>query len=162
MMLWKWLVVGGSLLLIIRDLSLQPFTLSSLTSVSLYFSIADVSSPNLCFTPGFCKPTDWHRTHSNSNPISTHFRVWYASNISQIFIGPPYQQLPSRDETEIGAVLWWTAINGGYLSVLRLARNTTQKGAWSWEASIGHLIGYLIGHLIGYLIGHLLGCIIVL
>ena len=147
-------MVGGSLLLIIRDLSLQPFTLSSLTSVLLYFSITPQShaSPQASAN----QLTNIARTQQiQFPPIS-------ASDIHPIFLryllDPPYQRLPSRDETEIGAVLWWTAINGGYLSVLRLARNTTQKGAWSWEASIGHLIG----HLIGYLIGHLLGCIIVL
>ena len=158
------------MLLIIRDLSLQPFTLSSLTTVLLYFSIADVSSPNPCFTSGLLyysiAPQSPASPQASANPLTgiarTQTQIQFppisATDMHPIFLryllGPPYQRLPSRDETEIGAVLWWTAINGGYLSVLRLARNTTQKGAWSWEASIGHLIGYLIGHL--------LGCIIVL
>ena len=39
------------------------------------------------------------------------------------------------------AMVWYCQVSYGELSVLRLARNTTQKGAWSSEASIGHLIG---------------------
>ena len=83
---------------------------------------------------------NWLRMQA-TNPISSIHPFDIYSIFIRYLLDTPYQQLPSQDESKIGAVLWSSAINGGYLSVLTLARNIHHsKGHANWEASIGHLI----------------------
>ena len=83
---------------------------------------------------------NWLRMQA-TNPISFIHPFDIYSIFIKYLLVRPYQQLPSQDEGKIGAVLWSSAINGGYLSVLTLARNIHHsKGHANWEASIGHLI----------------------